>query len=59
MAFPEVPKELLDRLEANFPDQAPRRSDGGLFAFGEASGAQQVLDLLRRHYKKQQEASHV
>ncbi len=58
MTFPEVPKGLLDRLTDMFPDKAPRE-DVGSFAFGVNAGQQNVLDILRHHYNKQQETEHV
>ena len=58
MKFPEIPKVLLDALEKQFPDKAPR-DDVGSFVFGVKAGEQNVLDTLRHHYKKQQETAHV
>lgn len=59
MLFPEIPKVLLDVLESRYPDKAPRHDDGGLFALGKAAGRQEVLDLLRHHFNRQQEVRHV
>lgn len=59
MAFPTIHSGLIAELERRFPDKAPRSQDGGLFAFGERSGEQKVLDLLRHEYEKQQEKVHV
>lgn len=59
MAFPTIPSGLLTELDKRFPDKAPRSQDGGLFAFGERSGEQKVIDLLRHEYNKQQEATNV
>jgi hypothetical protein len=58
MKFPEVPKVLLDKLEDMFPDKA-LREDVGSFSFGVNAGQQNVLDILRHHYNKQQETKHV
>lgn len=57
MPFPEIPPGLIKRLEEAFPDRVPR--NGNERTFYQAQGAQQVLDLLRKHYAKQQERGHV
>jgi hypothetical protein len=57
--FPEIPRGLIDALEKQFPDKALRHDDGGLFSFGALAGEQRVMDLLRRHFLKQQETAHV
>lgn len=56
--FPEIPQGLIDRLVQTFPDQCPR-SDPGAFGLGKLVGAQEVIDLLKMQYQKQQEARHV
>ena len=58
MTFPEVPKGLLDKLAELYPDKAPRE-DVGSFEFGVKAGQQDVLDILRHYYNKQQETEHV
>jgi hypothetical protein len=55
--FPEVPLGLLKRLEEAFPDRVPR--DGTERDLYRAQGAQEVLDLLRSQYTKQQERLYV
>lgn len=56
--FPEIPSGLLSELERLFPDKSPR-SDVGAFSFGKVAGQQEVLDLLRDKFHRQQEARHV
>lgn len=58
MPFPEIPPGLMKRLEEAFPDTMPRTEETQ-FGFGKLAGRQEVLDLLRRHYEKQQERIHV
>ena len=58
MKLPEIPKGLLDALAKAFPDEAPR-NDLGAFEFGRRAGPQEVLDVLRQSFKKQQETTHV
>lgn len=59
MSFPEIPSGLISILEKLYPDKAPRQPDGGLFAFGKKAGEQEVIDLLRHHFNRQQEPAHV
>lgn len=54
--FPPIPKGLVDLLSEQFPDQCPR-SDPGAFGLGVLSGQQQVIDLIRTTYERQQESS--
>lgn len=54
MKFPEVPHGLITQLEKQFPDKCPR-SDLGAFGFGQRAGQQEVIDLIRHHYERQQE----
>lgn len=58
MKFPQVPNGLVDLLNQQFPDQCPR-SDPGAFGLGELAGQQQVIDLIRHHYNRQQESNNV
>jgi hypothetical protein len=57
MPFPEIPPGLLIRLEKAFPDEVPRSGDAA--DWHRAQGQQMVMDLLRKHYEKQQERIHV
>lgn len=56
--FPEIPPGLMKRLEEAFPDFMPRAEET-TFQYGKRAGHQEVIDLLRRHYEKQQERIHV
>lgn len=58
MPFPEVPPGLLKRLEEAFPDRIPR-NEVSQYEFGKLAGRQEVIDLLRMNYEKQQECTHV
>lgn len=58
MKYPEVPHGLIKQLEQQFPDKSPR-SDPGAFGLGVLAGQQIVIDLIRHHYERQQERTHV
>lgn len=58
MKFPEIPAGLISELDRRFPDRCPR-SDPGAFGLGKAAGQQEVLDLLRTQFAKQQDPRHV
>ena len=58
MRFPEIPQGLITTLEKHFPDKCPR-SDPGVFGLGMEAGRQEVIDLLRSHFNRQKDRSHV
>ena len=53
--FPEVPKALLEQLEYLYPDRCPQVSSSEREVWL-ATGAVQVVRLLRHHYEKQNES---
>lgn len=56
--FPEIPPGLMKRLEKQFKDRMPR-NELSQFELGKLAGHQELMDLLRRNFEKQQEPSHV
>ena len=50
--FPVVPDDLLKALEEAFPDVA-LRGDKSLHDYAAHSGAQRVMDFLRKHHANQ------
>ena len=58
MKFPEIPHGLITTLDKQFADRCPRE-DPGAFGLGRLAGQQEVIDVLRHHYERQQERTHV
>lgn len=52
--FPEIPPGLLQRLEEAFPDQVLRDPDATPEKWYRQQGQQQVMDLLRTKFTKQE-----
>lgn len=55
MTFPLIPAGLVSVLAAQYPDKCPRR-EMSAFDLGVMAGHQQIIDLLRSKYDKQQES---
>lgn len=56
--FPEIPTGLMKHLEKQFRDRMPRQ-ECSAFELGKVAGQQELMDLLRLNFEKQQEPSHV
>ncbi len=51
---PEITKELLTFLEATYPPEVPSR-ELTPWEYGKRAGEQSVVQMLRSHYREQQE----
>lgn len=51
---PEIPKELLTYLESVYPQEVPSR-ELSPWEYGKKAGEQAVVQMLRSHYREQQE----